>query len=321
MDDTKNLFSLEGRALGSVLRKWWKPIAGVTLIAFTAAAVFSGPAFIKPVFKSRAVVYPSNMASYATENPTEQMIQMFESEDIRDRAIADFGLMKHYGVDPNGKFPLTELYGLYAQNVKVSKTQYESAELTVFDHDPQRASDLCDSLLSYLNQKVISLHRSKYAEVVTIHKDRLDEKKLEMDSMEAAIKRLRTEYGILEFEEQVKPFSKAYYRAMEAGKAGRGDARLDREQAVLAEKGGDYVSLKEHLWRVRGQYNDIKQQYELALTDLTKNLTYVNVVTRPYPAEKKTYPLRMLIVLAATASALFFAFLAALVFEKLKPAS
>ena len=139
-------------------------------------------------------------------------------------AISDFDLMKHYGVDPNGPYPLTELFGIYNENVTVTKTQYESAEITVFDKHPKVASDLCDSVISYLNEKVISMHRQKYLEVVKINKRMLDEKLLEMDSMESAIRELRTEYGIIEFEEQVKPFSKVYYKALSAGQAGNGNS-------------------------------------------------------------------------------------------------
>ena len=42
-------------------------------------------------------------------------------------------------------------------------------------------------------------------------------------------------------------------------------------------------------------------------TDLNKELTYSNVVSQPVPANKKSYPVRWLIVLIATVSSLFFA--------------
>ncbi len=319
--EQQNLYTIEGKSLLSVIRNWWKHILVVTFLGFVAAVIFSSPSFMPPIFKSRAIIYPSNIFPYATENATEQMIQIMESEDIRDRAIADFDLVKHYGVDPKGKFPKTELYGIYGESVNVSKTQYESAEITVFDKDPVTASTLCDSLISYLNQKIISMHRSKYEEVVKIQRDRLETVRHHMDSMENALRVLRVDYGILEFEEQVEPFAEVYYQALSAGRAGNGHSRLDKIERNFAEKGGEYVALKEHLWRVRGYFNEVKEEYDQADMDFKKHLTFVNVVTPPEPAERKTYPLRMLIVLGVTASTFFFTFLLALVYERFRKTS
>jgi len=318
MQSQQDLFKIEGRILAGVFRRWWKPIAGLTGLAAIVAVVFTGPSFMPPVFKSRAIVYPANITPFATENATEQLIQILESEDIRNRAIESFDLMAHYGVDPNGRYPKTELYGIYAENVSISKTQYESAEVTVFDHDPNVASALCDSLLAFVNDKINDLNHSKYAEVVRLHRDRLDRQKVEMDSMETAIRKLRTDYGILEFEEQVKPFARTYYPAVESGKAGSGQSRLDRMEQTLADKGGDYISLKEHLWRVRGYYNQIREEYEQALAGYYKTVSYVNIVTRPFPAEKKTYPLRMLIVAGTVLATAFFSFLLALIHDRIR---
>jgi hypothetical protein len=65
--------------------------------------------------------------------------------------------------------------------------------------------------------------------------------------------------------------------------------------------------LNEHLWRVRGTYNDLKVKYEDVLKDLTKELTYCNVVTSPVIAEKKSTPVRSLIVIMFTGSMLLLA--------------
>lgn len=309
---------LEASGILKIAVKWWKPLLIVGLISIVLSAIFSSPAFIKPLFKSRAIVYPSNLAPYATENPTEQMIQVFESEDIRDRLVKDFDLFKHYGVNPNSKYPHTILYGIIKERISVSKTEFESAELIVYDTDPIMASQICDSIMSYLNQKVIAMQRAKYAEVVKINKHEMELKKVEMDSMEIAMKKLRTDYGILDFEEQVKPFSKAYYKAIYEGKAGNGNSSLDLIKNNLAEKGGEYYALKEHLWRVRGTYNDLKILYENAYRDFTKELTYCNVVTKPFPAEKKSSPVRSLIILGFTLAVMFASFLVIIIIEKNK---
>lgn len=309
---------LEASGIIKIAVNWYKHLLIIAAISFVLGWIFSSPAFIKPLFKSRAVIYPSNLASYATENATEQMIQLFQSENIRDRLIKDFDLFNHYEVDSSIKYPLTTLYGIMKERIKVSKTEFESAELEVLDTDPLIAARICDSIISYMNQTTRSLQRSKFAEVVIINKKQMDIKKQEMDSMENAIKLLRTEYGILEFEEQVKPFSKAYYKAVSEGKAGNGNSKLDKIAQEMAEKGGEYIALKEHLWRVRGTYNDIKIDYENSLRDYTKVLTYCNMVTKPIPAEKKSYPVRSMIILGFMAAMVFLSFIVIIIIEKNK---
>lgn len=290
----------------------------ITLLAFVLSAIFTGPSFIKPLFKSAAVVYPANIYPFSTESPTEQMMQMLKSDDIRDMAIRDFDLFNRYQIDQKSKHPRADLYSTYSEMVSINKTQFESVEISVLDTDPVVAYQLCDSLLSYLNQKMQTMLREKYGEVVRIYSEKMVREKTQMDSMETALKIIREDYGILDFEEQVKPFSKEYYKAVASGVAGNGNSRLDKIEKKLAEKGGEYFALKEHLWRIRGQYNDSKKEYDVARLNLTKEITYAHIVTPPEIADKKSYPLRMLLVLGATVAAFFFAVVLIVILENLR---
>jgi len=294
----------------NIINKYKIHLILITIFSVTLAIIFSSEAFIKPKFKSSAIAYPSNLVPYSTESPTEQMLQLFESDDIRDELIKDFNLFEHYGIDSTDKFPLTQIYGQMSENIKIDKTKFESVEIEVLDTDPLIASRLVDSLLSKMHKKARILQREKSAEVVIIIKNQLDFKKAEMDSMENALKEIRTKYGILDFENQVKSFSKVYYNEMASGRASIGGNRpIDNAMEV---------SIREHLWRIRGSYNDLKVSYESALKDLTKELTYSNIVTKPVPSEKKSYPVRSLLILMFTGSMLLVSFIILVIFENSK---
>ncbi len=267
------------------------------------------------MFKSEAIVYPQNLIPYSTESPTEQMLQLFESNDIRDALIEDFGLMQHYEVDSTQKYPLTILHNIFKENITIDKTRFESVQIIVKDKDPKVASNLVDSIISKHDQKARSLQREKSQEVVVIFKNQLDYYKFQMDSMENALKDIRMDYGILDFEEQMNSFSRIYYTAVKDGAAGSGNRPMDKIMHNMQLKGGEAMALKEHLWRIRGTYNDVKLQYEDALKDLTKVLTYSNIVTKPVPAEKKSYPVRSLIVIIFTVSVLLFTLISVIIFE------
>lgn len=315
MESTSKKSGFDVLFVVNIVLKYKIPLIVIAVLSIILSVVFSSEYFIKPKFKSTAIVYPSNLVPYSTESPTEQMLQLFESDDIRDELIRDFDLFNHYEIDTTQKYPLTLLYGQMSENIKIDKTKFESVEIEVYDTDPFVACRLVDSLLVKMHKKARMIQREKSAEVVVIIKNQYDLKKAEMDSMENLLKDIRTTYNLLDFNSQVKSFTRAYYESMAKGGA---NSKLDKVMTDLAENGGRYVSLNEHLWRVRGTYNDLKLQYENALKDLTKELTYTNVVTKPVPAEKKSSPVRSLIVLMFTASMLLLSFIIIVVFENSK---
>ena len=84
--------------------KWKIHFIIIVLLSIICAVIFSGSIFITPLFKSNAVVYPANIASYSDESETEQMLQIFQSRDIKDSVIKKFDLAKHYKIDSNYKY-------------------------------------------------------------------------------------------------------------------------------------------------------------------------------------------------------------------------
>lgn len=299
-----------------IFRKYAKQlgiIAGATVLL---SIVFSSEFFIKPKFKSTAIVYPSNLIPYSTESPTEQMIQLFGSDEIRDELISDFNLFEHYDIDTTSKYPLTILHAMMRENINIDKTKFESVEITVWDTDPKIASDIADSIISKLHKKARTLQRTKSAEVVVILANQLKSKKTEIDSMESRIIELRKNHGILDFEQQVRSFSRVYYEEMANGRAGSNNgSAVDKTMETLGTKGTEFIALTENLKAERKTYNDIKEQYDNVLKDLTKELTYSNLVSSPVPAEKKSYPVRSLIVVLATLSSILLSLIVIIFIE------
>ncbi|HRH65044.1 MAG TPA: Wzz/FepE/Etk N-terminal domain-containing protein [Bacteroidia bacterium] len=295
--------------------RWKKHLIIVGLISLGASILFSSPLFIKPKYKSYALVYPSNLIAYSTESATEQMLQLAQSSDIRDKVIRDFNLFGHYEIDTvKNKHFRTDVIKMYEENVTIKKTEYESMEITVLDENPEVASNIVDSIIHFFDVKARSLQAEKSAEVMVIAKNQLDQKLAQMDSMEERLRTYRTEYGILDYKEQSKEALRGYLRGLSSNN-NRASSEAKKMILALGDKGGEFNALNEHLWRVRGTYNDLKLVYENAVRDVTKKLTYANVVTRPQPADKKAYPIRWLIVLISVGSSLFLAFMLLLVFN------
>lgn len=301
-----------------LILRWKKHLIIVGLISLVGSILFSSPFFIKPKYKSFALIYPSNLIAYSTESSTEQMLQLTQSYDIRDKIINTFHLFEHYNIDTlKNKTFKSEVYKKYDENIIIKKTEYESMEITVYDTDPLIASQIADSIVHYFDLKARSLQIEKSHEVMVIALDQLKNKKNQLDSMENLLHDYSTKYGLLDYKSQSKEVTRAYMRGLTSN-----DTKVIKESnrimQGLMDKGTEFNSINEHLWRLRGTYNDLKLIYENAYRDVYKELTYANVVTRPFPSDKKAYPVRWLIVLISVGSSLLLAFMILLIFDPKK---
>ena len=289
----------------AVLWRWKTPLAVVFALSFLGSAIFSSPMFVKPKFKSFARVYPTNLKKYSDESPTEQMIQMLESDAIRDSLCSRFNLDTLYDIDANEPYYRDLLYKEYSDHVQFKKTKYESVEIEVLSTSPQIAFDMVKSIIDLYNIQVKTLQDEKLVEAVNTVKEMKEQKKVEMDFLESELNVLRREFGILDYGSQVKNLSKEYYKLLarsnvDPNKIGKVKAELDN----LKLKGVEYENLSARLWSVRDSYNNFKLKYEEHVKELNRKKEYAMKIVNPYKADKKTYPVRWLIVLVSVAVAM-----------------
>jgi len=308
--------ALDTIGLIKIILRWKTQLIAILILSLFASFIFTLPFFMPKKYKSVAVIYPSNLVVYSTESPTEQMLQQLASETIRARIIKTFNLYEHYEIDSTKGFPVTRMYSIYDNNIKFNKTAFESVEIEVWDTDPMIASAICDSLISFVDKNIITLQRNKTAEVVLINQKLYADKKNEIDSMENELREIRLKYGILDYKSQTRELSKVLYKDLTSGKTTSN--RMMDEIGNLKEKGGEYTALTDNLVGAREAMILLKTEYERALSDLSKELTYCNVVTRPMPAEKKSSPKRGLIMILFSFSVTTFSLLAIISIEKYK---
>jgi hypothetical protein len=288
-----------------LITKWKFHLAVIVIVAALASAFFSGEMFIRPKYRSTAVLYPTNLNPYGDESPTEQMLQLLQSNDIRNHIFKKFGMAKHYGIDTNYRGYYSMLVAEFNENVSIRKTEYESVKIDVMDTHADTACAIVKEYILALDLKARELQREKFKEVADLYGKLLLEKKAEIDTMEARLKELRVTYGILHYEAQAKELTKKYLNSKGGDKAGANDVIAMIRN--LEEKGGEFVAIESNLKKERIAYNNIKGQYEENLKHLNKELTYSSTVVRPVPADKKSYPVRWIIVAIYTAATFFLA--------------
>lgn len=289
----------------------------ITGIGVVLSVIFSGPSFITPKYKSSAVVYPANINSYSDESETEQMLQVFQSKDIKDSVIKEFNLAKHYEIDSSYKLFYTVMYYEFDQNVKINKTSFDAVEIVVLDKDPVIAKEMVEALIHFYNLKVRDMHNSKYMEVIKLYEDILVKKKADIDSLQDHLAMLGKEYGLIEFEVQSEELIKGYLKTVMGSSKGNVNQReIDRLLENMKEKGGELISTVELIRNDIIAYSNLKVDYENALRFHTDWLTYTNVITPPYVADKKSYPVRWIIVVFTGLATFFLTLMVILLLEK-----
>lgn len=302
----------------NIINKWKFHLIIIVSVAAILAAIFSGPAFITPLYKSQAILYPANVESYSEESETEQMLQIFGSQDITDSVINKFDLPKHYDIDKNYKYYQSALYNEYSEKIKISKTPYESVSIVVLDKDPDTASLIVKSIIGFYDQKVAKLHKSKYVEVFAMYSGQLERKKATIDSLKNILKVLGHEYGIIEYGYQSQQIMRGLLGTYEGDGSNLNKKEVNRLNENMQEYSGQLVEVVEMIRHETANYVFVKRDYEMTERFLNAEMTYSNIISYPRASDKKEYPVRWIIVFVASIAILVFSFLVIIFIETKK---
>jgi uncharacterized protein involved in exopolysaccharide biosynthesis len=246
------------------------------------------------------------------------MLEFLNSIDIKNQVIEKFNLRKHYEIAENGKPFFEKLYSTYDHNVVAKPTQFGAVELTVFDISPDTAFEMVNGILDILNKKVHQVQKEKSQEVADMLKMALAVKKHKIDSMMALSKDLSNKYGLLDYANQTREVSRAYYQALATGKGSKQFDEISQQMKNMEDHGIEFREINQHIETAVGDYNDMQVKYEDAMKDVNKNLTYWNLVSAPYKPDTYSYPLRTLIVLGTCFAAFVFSILVMRGAEKIR---
>ena len=302
------------------LYQWRKPIIIVSLIAFFASIIFSSSWFITPKYKSTVIMYPvsSNSISkallsenstkdqdilqFGEEEQTEQMLQILNSNRIRDKIIDKYDLMEHYKINPNSSYKKTLLYKTYEDNISFRRTEYMAVKITVLDRNPVIAANIANDISELLDSTKNTMQKQRAMKALSIVENEYLSLKNEVQTMEDSLTKLRS-YGVIDYESQAEMINQQL--AIELAKGNKaGIKALEDKLDILAKYGGAYVSIRDALEYEKKKLSEVKEKYDEAKIDANEVLPQKFIVNSAYPAEKKSYPIRWIIVLVSTMSTL-----------------
>lgn len=312
--------------------KWRKILMIVALLAAIASTTVS---FIIPEkFKSTVILFPapsvsiskslmsrdgspqSDLLRFGEEDDLERMMQVLNSEEIRDRIINKYKLAPHYGIEETNKFKKTLLRAQYDDNIRFKKTEYMSLKIEVHDTDPQMASNIANDIAALYDSTMRRMKRERALEAYNIMKREYENFQKEVKLKEDSLNKLM-ELGINDYESQAERMNEALGKAIVEGKTAAA-AELERKLKILSNYGTAYITLRDNIYRMREQLNLLAGRYEATRVDVEQNLPEKFVVDKAFPAEKKSYPVRWLIVTVSTLSSLIISMLAIALIENFK---
>ena len=282
--------------------KWKWHIIALTLVAAILGAVFSGPTFITPKYKSEAILYPHGLSEFSDETYTEQMLQVMESQEIMDSIVEIFDLYKHYEIEKNSKYAKTYLIGEYRDRISISKTPYDGVKIKVLDKDPELAYNIVNEIINQYNVKFSEIHKSKKYENVKMFKNQLTKKYAFIDSLKRELANITNDGDMLNYLYLSKGNSIAYFS----------DGNDSKKTSNIATA----IALIELINTETADYTNVKQFYEEELRQAEGEMTYCNIVSRPFIADKKSYPVRWIIVALSGIGAFLLSILVVAAIEK-----
>jgi capsule polysaccharide export protein KpsE/RkpR len=303
----------------NILFKWWKHIAVIVSVSAVFAVIFSSSLFITPKFKSFGIMYPSNIKPYSDESESEQMLQILQSIDIRDSVVKKYNLTRHWKIDSSYKYFASTLAWEFSQSVKISKTPYDGVIIEAWDRDPHMACDIVNGLIEFYNKKVRSLHEDKFLEVVKLYERGLAKKREYLDSLVLRLQELGLKYGLFEYEAQAQEISRGFLRTID----GSGADRINTKEVLklkenIENKGGELIAVTKLIENEAVNYAEIRKQYDRSYMDWDRKFSYTNLITKPYPSDKKSYPVRWLIVTMSILTSFLLSFITILIIENFK---
>src|SRR5690554_1860257 len=300
----------------SFAKKWKNVLITTIVMAVICAIVFS--LLIEDKYESSVVFFPSTTSSvsravlnnenykekdyleFGEEEEAEQLIQILQSDDIREYIIKKFDLMNHYKINSDNKYRKTKLNKMYESNIDFYRTKFMSVKIEVLDTDPHVAANIANEIALMLDSVKNRMLKKVAIQAFEIVKNEYNTLVSEINAMEDTLNELRLK-GVQDYETQVEVLSNQYGAALVSNNykaAERISSRLD----TLSKYGGKYLSLSQQLEYEREKLSDLRAVYAEARVNAQAKLNHKFIVNSAHPAERPVYPVRWLIVAVASIS-------------------
>lgn len=162
--------------------------------------------FIPKKYLSTAIIYPYNAHTreqivtnpqFGYEVETEQLMQLLESNSMRDRTVEEFKLYDYYGIDTNQSAWRSELNLKYISDITFFRSKYLSVVINVRMEDPELAADVANFQVSEVDDYRDAIFKSNREMEFAHVEQEYNESKANLAALKDSIYALSGNSGLL----------------------------------------------------------------------------------------------------------------------------
>ncbi|MEZ7901694.1 MAG: Wzz/FepE/Etk N-terminal domain-containing protein [Flavobacteriales bacterium] len=144
-----------------VLETLFKNRVKILLFSIVFAIIAVGVTFFIPKkYTASGIVFPTNSNSmkdvansnfFGYEFQADRLIQLFESQKMKETIIKRYDLINYYEIDTNSKNWRYYLNKYYIEDISFKRTKFISVKLNVIMKSPELASKIANTMMSYID--------------------------------------------------------------------------------------------------------------------------------------------------------------------------
>ncbi len=254
----------------------YKVVLGI--ICAVALVASSIVALIMPnYYKSTAFFYAANPAMndrqnlfreqagnlpleyFGSEKDVDRVLQICKSGNINGYIVNKYHLAEHYKIDPSSKFFHTKVAEEFKENSSMMRNELGAIEVTIFDTDPKLAADIANDIVVTVDNINKTFFTTQNQKGIELMKKNMEEKRAQLQQITDTLIWLRKGNGGADL---INTFE------------------LQKKAAVK-------------------ELTTLSKLYEQYAAAAGNEFTTLNIIEPAYAAEKKTKPIRWLIVVSS----------------------
>jgi tyrosine-protein kinase Etk/Wzc len=308
------------------------PLIIITVVAVLASIIIS--LTMTNLYKSKVVLFPApntsvskylfsnqsagpiGLLAFGEEEQTEQLLQVLQSDQIKNRIIEKFDLINHYEIDPDLKYKYTVLNNKMKKYIKYKRTKYMSVVVEVLDKDPVTAANIANEISDLVDTTMNKIQRERATLAFKLVEQEYVAMENHIKQMEDSLAVLRS-YGIFDYVAQSEELWEGYSDAINDNDE-RAMRIFEKKMDTFAKYGGSYISISDFVVYEKRNFGDLTQKYIQAKVEAEQNLPQKFVVDRAAPDVRKAYPKRSLIVIQSALSAFILGYIVLLIISILR---
>jgi len=250
-----------------------------------------------------------NIGDFGETTEAEQAIELLNSTRLREKIIDKWDLYKHYQIDQKAEAAKTYVLKTLDGNTSISRTRFNSIEISVLDKDPQMAADIANSFAVFLDSIKYEMVQSRALSLLGSLESQARKQQMLIDTLKKSMDFFSNNGVMSQFQRgylieafaQSSPTERAQLKKLVDSNILYGE-EFDKVERIYEKEIDNLIQINKFVVQTRA--------------DVDTYLTQKFIMDKAVPAQKKSFPIRWLVVVVGLSFAALLAILLIFIREK-----